>query len=249
LSLCPAERLAARAWQQGGVTNADIIQIYGDKPENMKKGLHAVRVKYEWHIHGDGRDAIYFPIDAFEPWINAYPAPERTKPDVPVQGFAEFLPDEVWAGAYPIADNGMNVELFRHLLSTGINSIIDLTNSKDFHRKWSYRKTLLQVSREISRTVEVKVFPLPFRASPARQQVQQVIKHITQSLKKDARVYIHAGNNLEGRTPMILACLLIQRGYSAEKALTKVNAFWSKTLHFLIRTPLSESQHKFILDW
>ena len=63
------------------------------------------------------------------------------------------------------------------------------------------------------------------------------------------RVYIHAGDNLEGRTPLILACLLIQRGYSSEKALEKVNAFWSKTLHFLIRTPLSDAQQKFILDW
>ena len=133
--------------------------------------------------------------------------------------------------------------------STGVNTFIDLTNPKDFHRKLSYRKTLLQASQEIDRKVELEFFPLPFHAGPERQQVQRILKYIAKSLKQGQRVYIHAGDNLEGRTPLILACLLIQRGYSNEKALAKVNAFWSKTLHFLIRTPLSELQQKFILDW
>jgi hypothetical protein len=75
------------------------------------------------------------------------------------------------------------------------------------------------------------------------------IEHITRVIKQGERIYIHAGHNLEGRTPMILACLLIQRGYSTEQALVEVNAFWSKTLHFLIRTPLSEAQQNFISDW
>ena len=143
----------------------------------------------------------------------------------------------------------MEAELFTDLLSTDVNSFIDLTNPKDFHRKFSYRKTLQQTSREVGRVVEVKFFPLPFRASPERLQVQQILKYVTHSLKKRQCIYIHAGYNLEGRTPLILACLLIQHGYSAEKALAKVNTFWMKTLFFLIRTPLSEAQENFILDW
>jgi hypothetical protein len=165
-----------------------------------------------------------------------------------VQGFAEFLPGEVWAGVYPIADNENETALFKDLLSTGVNSFIDLTNPQDLHRKFSYRKTLLQVSKELGRVVEVKSFPLPFRTRPELLQVQQILKYVAHSLKKRKRIYIHAGYNLEGRTPLILACLLIQRGYSAEKALAKVNAFWVKTLCFLIRTPLSEAQNRFILD-
>lgn len=249
LSLTPEERLAARAWRQGGVTNADIAQIYGSSPDEMKKGWHDVHVRYEWQIHGATQDAIYLPMDSFESWINVYHPPEHTKPDVPMQGFAEFLPGEVWAGAYPISDNGNETELFKDLLSTGVDSFIDLTNPKDFHRKFSYRKTLQQTGREAGRVVEVKSFPLPFRARPERLQVQQILKYVARSLKQRKRLYIHAGYNLEGRTPLILACLLIQRGYSAEKALAKVNAFWMKTLCFLIRTPLSEAQHRFILDW
>jgi hypothetical protein len=247
LSLNQEERLAARAWRQGGVTNADITQIYGAGPEEMKRGIRDM--KYGWKIHDAAPDVLYFPMDSFESWINAYHQPNHAKPDIPVQGFAEFLSGEVWAGVYPISNSGNETELFKDLLSTGVNSFIDLTNHKDLHRKFSYLKTLHQAGREMGTIVDVKSFPLPFRASPERLQVQQILKYITHSLKKRQRIYIHAGYNLEGRTPLILACLLIQRGCSAEKALAKVNAFWMKTLHFLIRTPLSEAQVEFILDW
>ena len=249
LSLTPEERLAARAWRRGGVTNADIAQIYGDSPDEIKKGMRDVSVKHEWQIHGATQNAIYCPMDSFESWINTYHPPEHPKPDIPVQGFAEFLPGELWAGVYPISDNGNEAELFKDLLSTGVNSFIDLTDTKDLQRKFSYRETLQQASREIGRVVEVRSCPLPFRASPERQQVQQILKYVTHSLKQKQRIYIHAGYNLEGRTPMILACLLIQRGYSAGKAIAKVDAFWMKTLRFLIRTPLSEMQQNFILEW
>jgi hypothetical protein len=249
LSLDPEERLAARAWRQGGVTNADIAQIYGGGPEEMKRGIRDVYVKYQWKIHDAIPDALYFPMDSFESWINAYHQPEHAKPDIPVQGFAEFLPGEVWAGVYPISDNGNETGLFKDLLSTGVNNFIDLTNPKDLHRKFSYRKTLQQISRDFGRVIEVKSLPLPFRASPERLQVRQILKYVTRSLKKRQRIYIHAGYNLEGRAPLILTCLLIQRGYSAEKALAKVNAFWMKTLCFLICTPLSRAQERFILDW
>lgn len=249
VSLGPEERLAARAWLQGGVTSTDIIQIYGDSPEKSKKGFEDVSVKHEWQHHGKGRESIYFPIVSLDSWINIYYLSESSSSDIPVQGFAEFLPDELWAGAYPISVNQMDVELFKDLLMTGVDCFIDLTNSKDFHRKVSYQETLLQVSHEINRSVEIKSFALPFQASPTRQQIQQVLDYISRSLKLGQRIYIHAGHNLDGRTPMILACLLIQRGYSAEKALVEVNDFWFKTLHYLIRTPLSEAQQKFILDW
>jgi hypothetical protein len=249
LSLNPEERLAARAWLQGGVTSTDIVQIYGDSPEKSKKGFEDVSVKHEWQHHGQGRESIYFPIVSLDSWINIYYLSESSSSDIPVQGFAEFLPDKLWAGAYPISVNQMDVELFKDLLMTGVDCFIDLTNSKDFHRKVSYQETLLQVSHEINRSVEIKSFVLPFRATPARQQIQQVLDYITRSLKSGQRIYIHAGHNLDGRTPMILACLLIQRGYSADKALAEANAFWFKTLHYLIYTPLSEAQQKFILDW
>ena len=56
------------------------------------------------------------------------------------------------------------------MLLAGINSFVDLTNSKDLHRKLPYRKTLLQVSGEMGKRVEIENFPLPFRSDPTRSQ-------------------------------------------------------------------------------
>jgi hypothetical protein len=39
LSIDPEEGLAARAWKQGEVTRADIAQVYGDHPEQNRKGI------------------------------------------------------------------------------------------------------------------------------------------------------------------------------------------------------------------
>ena len=250
LSIHPEERLAARAWIQGGVTNADIIQIYGDHLSQVKKGMRAVRDQSEWRAHGERPNAIYLPDNACDTWINSYPPVENyPKPDFPVRGFEEFLPGEIWAGVYPTLYNNLESVFFKDMLHAGINSFVDLTNSKDFYRKISYRKTLIQVSREMGRRVEIKNYSLPFRSNPTKSQVKRAIKHIHRELKAGRGVFIHAGYNLDGRTPLVLACLLIERGYSAKKALAKVDAFWMKTLHYLICPPLRGAQEQFVLNW
>lgn len=243
LSLSPEERLLAKGWGQGGVVKADIIQIYGDDPKQIQKGLNDVKAEHYWQTHGQRPNVIYFPADSFRSWIRVNAAPQQT------QGLAEFLPGEIWAGAYPILARNSNEELFKDLLHKGISRFLDLTIPSEAHGKFSYHETLLQVSRDMKKQVEVQDFPLAFRTSPSQLQVRHALKYIARALKQGHRIYIHAGYNLEGRTPLILACLLIERGSSAKKALAKVDVFWMKTLHYLIHSPLSEEQRQFILDW
>lgn len=250
LSIRPEERLAARAWKQGGITSADIIQIYGEHLSQLKKGMRAVRDQSQWRAHGERPNAIYLPDGVCDTWINIYPPTESSpKPVFPVRGFEEFLQGEVWAGVYPSLYNNLEAVFFKDMLHTGINSFINLTNSKDLYRKIPYRKMLIQVSRETGRRVEIKNFSLPFRGIPTKSQVERVLKHINRELKAGRQVFVHAGYNLDKRTPLVLACLLIERGYSAKKALAKVNAFWMKTLHYLICPPLSGTQEQFVLNW
>lgn len=243
LSLSPEERLLARGWGQYGVVRADIVQVYGDDPKQMKKGLTDVKNERYWQSHGQRPNVIYFPADAFRSWIRVNTSPEQT------HGFAEFMPGEIWAGAYPIMALNLNEDLFKDLLGKEISHFVDLTTPSEAHGKFSYRTTLLQVSRDLKKKVEIQHFPLAFQAAPSSLQVRHTLKYIARTLKQGHRVYIHAGNNLEGRTPLLLACLLIERGHSAKKALAKVDAFWMKTLHYLIRFPLSEEQRQFVLDW
>jgi hypothetical protein len=243
LSLTAEERLLARGWGHGGVDKADIVRIYGDDPKQMKVGLNDVKSEHDWQTYGQRPNVIYFPADSFRSWIRGNAVPEQTR------GFDEFLPGEIWAGVYPIFALNSNEELFKDLLDKGISRFVDLTIPSEAHGKLSYRKTLLQVSHDMKKQVEIQHFPLAFGTAPSILQVRHALKYIARALKQGHRVYIHAGYNLEGRTPLILACLLIERGYSAKKALAKVNTFWMKTLHYLIRSPLSEDQRQFILDW
>jgi len=248
------ERLLAKAWLQGGISREDIIRIIrSDNPEKLKEVLNVVKERHEWYIHGQRPNEIYFPSDAFAWWTNAYRSmetPESAKSETLIYGCAEFLPEAVWAGFYPLStDDHRQVDFYKYLLSGGVNCVVDLTIPHEPHGKFSYRKALLQAARDMRRKIEIEKFPLPFRAAPSMLQVRRALKYITRAIKHGQRVYIHAGYNLEGRTPLILACLLIERGYSAKRALAKVDAFWMNTLYFLIRSPLSEEQRQFVLDW
>lgn len=243
LSIYADERLLARGWRQGQVGKADILQVYGSDLKQIKTGLRDVKKKNDWQAYGQRPNNQYFPADAFAPWIRVKDAAEETR------GFAEFLPGEIWAGAYPISLRSSADVLFKHLLEQGITHFVDLAAPSELHQTVSYREALLQAGRDIKRKVEIQQFPLAFRGSPSALQVRHALKFIARSLKQGNRVYIHAGYNLEGRTPLVLACLLIERGYSAKQALAQAEDFWMKALHFLIRSPLTEEQRQFILDW
>lgn len=252
LSLSAEDRLAARAWQRNGVDWGDLVEIFGDSLGGMKRGLKAVAKDYEWHRHGRRKDAFYFPILALETWMNAYDIRSASvgDPGKQVYGFDKFLPGQLWAGGYPIAsDSRVKDQPFRDLLSAGVDTYISLINSEDAHNKWPYRKVLHQIYQESNKKIRIHVFPLPFQTSPTRAEMEKVLKKINRELKAGKRIYLHAGHNQEGRTPMVLACLLIQQGYSFEQALARVDDFWLKTLPFLIRNPLTEAQLQFIRGW
>jgi hypothetical protein len=76
-----------------------------------------------------------------------------------------------------------------------------------------------------------------------------LLQKIGTSLVAGRGVYIHAGHNLEGRVPMVLACLLINQGHTPLQARSQVTDFWLHTLPYLIRLPLSDRQQQFVLRW
>lgn len=250
LTLDNEERLAARSWIRGGVTRADIAEVFGADRASMKEGLRVVKNETEWTAHNERANETYLPDVVADTWINVYPPVENyPSPKIPVFGFAEFLRGQVWAGVYPLLYNNLEHLLFKDFLCAGITSFINLTHPKDKYRKFPYRKRLLEVSCESHTHIEIEEFPLSLRDVPDEQQVTRILKYIHRVTKAGRGVYIHAGYNLDGRAPLILACLLIERGYSPKRALAKVDAFWMKTLYFLIRSPLSEEQRQFVLNW
>ena len=127
-----------------------------------------MNVDYEWHQHGTAEDAVYFHVLALESWITAYDLYNgleiEKKLSREVYGFAEFLPGQLWAGAYPMAsDTQVKDQPFKDLLSAGVDTFINLIGPEEAHVKWPYRRELSRVSKEIDKRVKVYSFPLPFR--------------------------------------------------------------------------------------
>jgi hypothetical protein len=156
----------------------------------------------------------------------------------------------LWAGAYPLASNSLvKDQPHKDLLSFGIDIYISLTDTEDITHKWPYEQALRQTCQESGKKASIHTFPLPFRAGPTLAEMALLLKKIVRLLKGGHRIYLHAGHNLDGRVPLVLACLLLQQGQSSDQALARVNSFWLETLPFLIRIPLTEAQRKFIAEW
>jgi hypothetical protein len=252
LSLSPDERLMARAWQRGEVTRVDIGEIFGDSLSGIKKGLKAVFIEDDWHRRGRRKAGLYVPVLAVESWITAYDPhrAELTDPGKAVYCFAEFLPGQLWAGAYPMAsDIRVKDQPHQDLLSFGIDLYLSLTDTEDVTHKWPYEQALRQTCQQSGKKASLQTFPLPFRAGPTLAEMALLLKKITRALKGGHRIYLHAGHNLDGRAPLVLACLLIQQGQSLDQAVARVNSFWLETLPFLIRLPLTGPQQMFIAEW
>ncbi len=257
LKIEPAERLFRQAWLKNGITRKDIFQAYGSLPGGLAEGLR--HVKRFAHAHGHGRGVVYMPDEATDSWVTAYDPPHPSGGDserLKISGFAEFIPGQLWAGVYPHFEYSLQpgvclkqLEMCKDLLSRGVHCFLDLTTPVEFHARWPYQEGLKQASQELGLEAEHLHFPLGFRAAPTRPQMSALLQKIGTSLDAGLGVYIHAGHNLEGRVPVVLACLLVDQGYAPPQALSRVTDFWLQTLPYLIRLPLSDRQRQFVMCW
>ena len=246
----PAARLFRQAWLNNGITRREIAHVYENQPRGLAAGLKQLREYAQ--PHGHGRGTVYLPVEATESWVHAYdpPGSAETEPHgLRVTGFGEFIPGRLWAGAYPFQSHEIQVSMLADLLMRGVRRIINLTNPGEYYTRWPYQEALNEASKKTGTAVEIIRFPLPFRTASTRRRLLDLITEIQSSLATGQGVYLHAGHNLEGRVPMVLACLLIHQGHAPQEALSTVTAFWLQVLPYLIRLPLTDAQRGLVLRW
>lgn len=253
----PAVRLFRHAWLNSGINRKEIARMYASAPGGLAEGLR--QVKRFSHPHGRGRGVVHMPNEATDSWITAYDPPRPSGGDserLIISGFGEFIPGHLWAGAYPHfkyspqpAVSLSQVEMCKDLLSRGVRCFLDLTTSSDYPARFPYQAALDQAGRELGLESEHIHFPLGFRNAPTRSRMSALLQQIGTILDAGQGLYIHAGHNLEGRVPMLLACLLIDQGFSPQQALSRVTDFWLPILPYLIRLPISDRQRQFVLRW
>jgi atypical dual specificity phosphatase len=179
---------------------------------------------------------------------------ERAQPGV-VIGLAHSgwmpvaLAGELWAGAYPHYEHAGQVEMIKDLLKVGVRCFVDLTEAGDFRTRHAYLETLQQASQELGVAAERVHFPLRLRAAPTRLRMGALLEEIGSRVERGEGVYVHGDHNMDGRAPMVLACLLIEGGSSPQDALAQVTELWLETLPYLVHMPFTHPQQKFILHW
>jgi hypothetical protein len=244
------ERLFCIAWLNNGITRADIARVFGGQTGELTGGLQQVRRFAQPHSRGKG--VVYMPEEATESWITAYDtakSPVVRSSKLQVSGFAELIPSQLWAGAYPFYDFETQVGMLKDLLTHGVRVMVDLTTPSEFHARWPYQEALALACQDAGAIVERIHIPLRFRSVPTRSKIISLLNVIRSRLETHQVVYLHAGHNLEGRVPMVLTCLLVEQGHTPQQALAKVTDFWLKTLPYLIRLPLTAGQRQFVLRW
>jgi hypothetical protein len=250
LSIAPAERLFRLSWLHNGIPPAEAARLFTGLPGGLTAGLKSIR--YCLQAHGKGRGRLYFPGGAAESWITAYNPAEWSRfaeQLLPISGFSEIIPGKLWAGAHPPGRREVQENMFRDLLQRGVRRLFDLTGDGELHANWPYLEALSQVSGELGIPVERVSFPLRFGAAPTRQQMRSLLDLLDSLMNAGMGVYLHAGHNLEGRTPLVLACLLIDQGHPPQQALSQVTDTWLQILPYLIRLPMSDGQRQFVLRW
>lgn len=247
LTLEPEERLFRQAWLNNGISRKEIASAFENLPLGVEGGLK--KVKEFARPHGRGRGAVYLPDEATDSWVTAYNLRGDEKNKLHITGFSEFLPGQLWAGAYPFDDPKIQVGMLKDLLSLGVRRIIDLTMPTDYYARWPYVEALSQANQQLGIAAERILYPLRPRSAPTHQQMLGLFDLIQSLLDSGEGIYLHGGHNLEGRVPMVLACLLVNQGKSPEQALSLVTDFWLQTLPYLIRLPLSEAQRQNVLHW
>lgn len=247
LEIEPIERLLRQAWLQNGVTRQEVARVFAPLPGGVAGGLKQLNGCLR--PHGQGKGRVYFPDEADESWVLAYDRPDPLglpHEGLANTGFGEFIPGRLWAGAYPPYDPEAQARMLADLLRRGVRRIVDLTWPDEVGARRSYEGPLQQANQEVGVEAERVHRPLRFRAAPARREMTALLEEIRGLLDGGLAVYLHAGANMEGRAPMVLACWLVEAGQTPQAALERVTEFWLETLPYLIRLPLTERQRRFV---
>ena len=157
------------------------------------------------------------------------------------------VPGKLMAGEYP---GEYAEELTRQrvisLLRCGLNSFIDLTRPADsFH---PYRGVLEEEAAEFGLEVNRQNHPIEDFSTPSREQMMIILDEIDTQIQAGKTVYVHCLAGI-GRTGMVVGCYLVRSGLTGAEALERIKELRKDTPSWWHRSPESQEQVDFILNW
>lgn len=154
------------------------------------------------------------------------------------------VPGRLLAGEHPGLLGALHLpERLRALQAAGIQRCIDLTSTADpvpvyqplpVHGHPSTRET----------------HPIADFGVPTPQGMRAILLSVRRALARGERAYLHCKAGI-GRTGTVVACILIDHGYTAEQALALLQRKWQamdKRLEEPV-TPETDAQRAFVAAW
>lgn len=154
-----------------------------------------------------------------------------------------FLAGE-YPGSYNPEDTRRRMNAF---LQAGIRTFIDLTQP---HELVPYEPILKEEAEIFGHNIAYHRFAIRDHGVPSAQTMSLILDTIDTAIEQGSPVYVHCWGGV-GRTGTVVGCYLVRHGTLAKQALAQVDALYKTRPHnyFLVRSPETEQQCEFILNW
>lgn len=172
------------------------------------------------------------------------------KKDGPLINSYWVIPGRFIAGPYPGGATEADTRLrLHHLLETGINTFIDLTDPWEYNLA-PYENTLLEQAQLMNRDTAVKYqrIPIADMSVPSPEVMKTILNTIQDVLADGNNLYLHcyAGR---GRTGTVVGCYLVSNGLTGENALEQIRKWRTGLPDGIYPSPETTLQRKMILTW
>jgi protein-tyrosine phosphatase len=165
------------------------------------------------------------------------------------------IPDSYWvrggqilAGEYPRnLDEPSSRAKLRRILSSGVQSFLDLTEEEEYGIK-PYLRLLWEEAAMSGVTVRYQRMPIPDMGTTTAEHMTRILDRLDGEVCAGYVVYIHCLGGI-GRTGTVIGCYLARHGSSGSQALHEIGRLRRRVPDHRLPSPETADQRDMVLSW